>query len=306
MPETHVHKKPKLSDEHHYVCWDIETDALIDDELNHHEISKVNITCASTLDSSSGLHKLWYTKLKDVDDDDLPSAPSCWSTKWAHDENAKDLLVDKKDETLCETYMDVDTCELMLKYMEECVSEGATIVSWNGASFDFRVLSNVFTRNDKHDLARRTCLLCHQHSDVMYAFFAHRGFYVGLEKTSLGMFHKEAVIEYKSMKGSDAVTAWMSGSGNRQREVLRYVLGDTWLLLKVAQQIDKVKTLYWITASGNRSAWLLPRAFSSVCRMSVVSCSQVALPDTSWMRPMHNKQLPSRDKFTKWMLPYIE
>ena len=273
-----------------FVCLDLETDGLFDDDPeSEHYGREVNITCASTLHSASQRHILWCSMAPGVTTSALPVAPSKWSCEWAHKEAALDEEHAKggEDSPLCLLHMDVHECERLLHYMERCVSEGDVVLTFNGGSYDFRVLATVFTRYGRRDLARRTCELCKHHSDLLFTFLTFKGFFVKLSSIAKAMLPRQEENS-KSMTGAEAVIKWESCKGTQQRDVLRYVLGDTYLLLQIAHEVEDRKRVLWVSKSNRVAELDLSRIAATVPHLlahyTIDRCLAVKLPDTAWMQ----------------------
>lgn len=107
--------------------------------------------------------------------------------------------------------MTVETMNELIEYLWEQDLRGVTVVTFNGAGFDFRVLFE-HTRNE------RTRQLAAHHCDLMYQFAVEHGYYASLQS-----FCEGAKIEGKTGKGVDAIDMWAHGDKD---EVLRYCEND--------------------------------------------------------------------------------
>lgn len=165
----------------------------------------------------------------------------------------------------------------LVDYLLEVVDDGFVPLTWNGLSFDFSVLAEESGRFD--DCVR----LALNHVDMMYQFFCIKGFPVSLAAVceGMGLPGKEG-----GLTGADAPVLWQKG---QYQKVLDYVAGDVDRPLKIAEKVNLLKTLYWVTKRGSRSSvpiqkWLL-----------VTAAMDLPEPDTSWM-----SKAMSRRQFFAW------
>jgi hypothetical protein len=167
----------------------------------------------------------------------------------------------------------------LVTYLCLMASQGYTILTWNGASFDFDVLAE---ESGSHD----NCRSCaHEHVDMMFHLVCMMGFGVKLAKAAegLGLPGKAG-----GMLGSEAPKLWARGEFEK---VLLYVAQDVRLALQIAHECEKRKEIAWISASGSKKAKPLPEGWKTV-RDAV----QMPLPDTAWMqKPI------KREEFLAWM-----
>ena len=182
----------------------------------------------------------------------------------------------------------------LLYVLKDAVEHGYSIVTWNGLSFDFRVLG--IESGDVH-LAKELAL---QHIDPCFEAFCKNGYPVGLNAVSLGLGFKGKVHEVvlksgeklMKMEGSQAPALWRAGE---IPAVLEYLKGDVVSLLEVVEAIEKQGQIRWTSKSGRPMKLEMDL-------LTVEDCLQLPVPDTSWM-----KDPWTRDKFAGWLnLPAIE
>ncbi len=230
-----------------YLAFDIETAKEVPGDFsewrNHRPLG---IICAATCTSDADV-RLWHSKTPD----DRP-APQM-------------------------TQADV---QQLVSYLCTMASQGYTILTWNGAGFDFDVLA-------EESGVRDQCRACaRDHVDMMFHLVCWLGFGVKLAKAAegLGLPGKAG-----GMSGSEAPKLWASGAFD---QVLDYVVQDVRLALQIALECERRKEFAWVTARGARNAKPLADGWKTVRE-----ALRLPLPDTSWMtgKPM------SRDHFLTWM-----
>lgn len=229
-----------------YLAFDIETAKEVPGDFsewrNHRPLG---IICAATCTSDADV-RLWHSKSPD----DKP-APRMTQT-------------------------DV---QQLVSYLCLMASQGYTILTWNGASFDFDVLA-------EESGARDQCRACaHDHVDMMFHIVCLLGFPIGLEKVAQGMGLPGKTA---GMSGSQAPTLWTAGE---YEKVLQYVAQDVRLALQIAAECENRKQFSWITQRGMPKSERLKDGWKTVREALLLP-----LPDTSWMKtPM------SRESFLAWM-----
>lgn len=175
--------------------------------------------------------------------------------------------------------MSRDDCQNVVSHLARMVSEGYTLLTWNGLGFDFDVLSEESGAFDecKH--------LAMNHVDMMFHVFCDRGFPVALDKAAqaLGISGKPV-----GMSGMLAPQLWAQG---RHQEVIDYVVQDVRLPLQVAQICEQSRSFKWMTRSGTVSSFDLKTGW-----LAVSDALLLPEPDTSWM----DAPIP-RQQFTQWL-----
>ncbi len=168
----------------------------------------------------------------------------------------------------------------LVSYLVIMATQGYTVLTWNGAGFDFDVLA-------EESGARDHCRTCaHDHVDMMFHLVCWLGFGVKLGKAAegLGLPGKAG-----GMSGGEAPKMWAAGE---YEKVLAYVAQDVRLALQIALECERRREFAWMTARGSRNAKPLVDGWKTVRE-----ALELPLPDTSWMTgtPM------SREDFLAWM-----
>jgi len=166
----------------------------------------------------------------------------------------------------------------LVRYLAAAQRGGQTVVTWNGAGFDFRVLAQASGLVDE-------CVeLAWAHLDLMFWFHCRNGYSIGLNKAA------QAVGSGKTegMTGADAPRLWDAGE---YQTVMDYVAQDVRALAAVHEAAARSHALRWVNSRGRSS-----RAAGPV--LPVREAYKLPPADTSWMR-----RAPwPRAKFVGWML----
>ena len=167
----------------------------------------------------------------------------------------------------------------LVDYLRESAALGYTILTWNGASFDFDVLA-------EESGSREHCRACvHDHVDMMFHIVCRLGYPISLEKVAQGLG-----IPGKAggMSGSEVPKLWAKGE---HEKVLTYVAQDVRLALQIAAESERRKQFAWITQKGTRKTEPLRDGWKTVREALTLP-----LPDTSWMKtPL------AREDFVAWL-----
>ena len=159
------------------------------------------------------------------------------------------------------------------------VRDGYTLVTWNGAGFDFDILA-------EESAMRAECVeLAAYHVDMLFHAVCVLGHPVSLQKAAEGM---EIPGKLADMSGAEAPAAWAAA---RYKEVLAYVQQDAVATAELAQLCEERQKMAWITRRGQKRQMPLVDGW-----LSVHDARELPLPDTSWM-----SDPPRRDRFTGWM-----
>jgi hypothetical protein len=166
----------------------------------------------------------------------------------------------------------------LVRYLAGAVQAGQTIVTWNGAGFDFRVLAQASGLLDE-------CVeLAWGHLDLMFWFHCRNGYSVGLDRAAQAVGSGKA----HGMDGAEAARLWEEGEYDR---VLEYVGQDVRALEAIYRGAQRSNALRWINTRGRSSQ-------ASGPLLAVRDAFKMPPPDTSWMR-----RAPwPREKFVGWML----
>ena len=197
-------------------------------------------------------------------------------------------------------------CQRLVQYLwRSHYMDGHTIVTYNGAGFDFDILA------EESGMLETCKKLALTHVDMAFAFFCEKGFMVSLQSICNGMG-----LEGKSGSGAKVPRLWAEG---KRQEVLDYARQDVRVTLAAFQAIRKVGEIRWISKSGNLHGWRP----SSGRLLTVREAMALPLPDVSWMKKecvFCKERVPSlaiacphcerevfvggpwsRDKFTGWL-----
>ena len=176
----------------------------------------------------------------------------------------------------------------ILAALEEAVGRGDTLVTWNGAGFDFRLLAD---ETDRHaDCAR----LAMASVDMMFQVLCERGHPLSLDAALKGaaLPPKMTEVTLRSgeavhISGAEAPQYWQAGEF---AAVAAYCAADAERTAALAAACQRSRQLAWVSQKGRpnqvylRTGWL-----------TVEQCLALPLPDTSWMtKPM------SRDDVLAW------
>jgi hypothetical protein len=137
-------------------------------------------------------------------------------------------------------------------------------LTWNGLGFDFDVLSE---ESGMHEECKELAL---NHIDMMFHFFASKGYPLGLDAASKGM---NLPGKPEGMDGAKAPELWPADP----HRVMAYCSLDVKNTLGVAEAIDTAGRLNWISRSGNPNYWLCKKW------LTVKEAMVMPSPDTSWM-----------------------
>jgi hypothetical protein len=173
--------------------------------------------------------------------------------------------------------------------LQRLVSDGYTLLTWNGCSFDFGVLAY------ETEMWKECGELAMNHIDMMLMVAFSKGHYLSLEKAltgaSLGGKVKSVVLSdgtsLNDMSGERAPDLWAKGE---YEVVLSYLRGDVIQALKLAHFVQNERIIRWMSNAGNSQSLSVEKL------LKVKDCFDIPEPDTSWMR-----NPPSREQFISWM-----
>lgn len=169
-------------------------------------------------------------------------------------------------------------CQTMLTYLLNRQRKGYTILTWNGLSFDFDVLA------EETGMHAECAELAMNHVDMMFHFFAIKGFPIGLDTIAKGL---GLPGKTEGMDGAKAPQMWQAGE---YEKVLEYVGQDVITTLNVAQVVEQRGGFTWTAKSGRMNSIRIPKW------LTVAEALKLPEPDTSWMTDPW-----PRSKFTEWM-----
>jgi hypothetical protein len=232
-----------------FLAFDIETAKIVpDEETNLLAHRPLGIACAVAVASDLADPIVWHGR-------DLDGRPS--------------------------PKMSVQEAANMVEELEQAGALGYTLVTWNGAAFDFPVVA------DESGLLDRVARLSAGHVDMIFHAVCTLGHYVSLQKAAEGM---GLPGKTEGMSGALAPKMWAEG---RYQEVIDYCTQDVRTTVGLAEAAERAGYLRWITQKGSpkqfpiKSGWLTVR-----------DAVKLPVPDTSWM-----KSPPSRAELLGWMPP---
>jgi hypothetical protein len=169
----------------------------------------------------------------------------------------------------------------LVGFLVRAVRDGYTILTWNGASFDFDVLA------EESGLFDECRLLAEAHVDMMFQLICEHGFGVKLDRVAQGL---GIPGKTQGVSGADAPKLWAAGKCD---DVLEYVSQDVRLTLQVALECERRREIPWVTVAGKHAVKPLPGGW-----LTVKEAMKLPLPDTSWMSTPW-----SRVECLAWMTP---
>jgi hypothetical protein len=229
-----------------FLAFDIETARIGDGLTDWRTQRPLGITCAAALASNADAVEFWHGK-----NSDGTPAPK----------------------------MDREEVRSLLAHLLKAVSNGYTLLTWNGLGFDFDILAE---ESGDHEACRQLAL---EHVDMMYHVFCHKGFSVALDKAARGL---GIPGKPSGMTGSVAPRMWAEG---RHAEVLDYVKQDVRTAIAIAMKCERVGQFAWLTAKGKVSSLPLATGW-----LRVQEAMLLPLPDTTWMDDPRR-----REQFSAWL-----
>lgn len=182
-----------------------------------------------------------------------------------------------------------EEAQMVLEDLDDLARAGYTLVTWNGCSFDFRVLAE---ESGSHVEAARLAI---NHVDLMMMVTFRQGHFLSLEKAlrGAGLTGKLKSVRLadgsllRDMDGSKAPELWMQGEYDA---VLAYLRQDVEQQLRLAQEVVEHGRISWVSGSGR------PQSVDFSKLLTVEECFSIPEPDTSWM-----SNPPRRSQFVSWM-----
>lgn len=173
----------------------------------------------------------------------------------------------------------------ILAALEDAVRLGDTLVTWNGAGFDFRLLADETGRHA--DCVR----LAMASVDMMFQVLCERGHPLSLDAALKGAGLPPKMDEVRlrggesvHISGAEAPQFWQAGE---YAAVAAYCAADAERTAALAALCQRSHRLAWISQKGRpneiylRTGWL-----------TVEQCLSLPLPDTSWMtKPMRREDV---------------
>ncbi len=180
-------------------------------------------------------------------------------------------------------------CKEVVEDLQQLVKDGYTIVTWNGTSFDFRLLAI------ESGMFEECANLALHHIDMMLYVTFTKGWRLGLQAALEGAglegkLHEVTLNDgtiITDMGGAKAPAMWEAGE---REAVLSYLEEDVIQPLNLIHHIANTRTIDWISGSGNAQSIHIARLYTAV------GCFSIKQPDTSWMTDS-----PTREGFFQWM-----
>ena len=175
--------------------------------------------------------------------------------------------------------MSAERCRWIVDVLRNYADNGFTIVTVNGAGFDFSVLAE-----ESGMAAECADLMLHHHCDLMMMSVCKLGWRVGLEAlaTSAGVkgkLHNVALRDGRiidNMSGAMAPQLWAEGE---HEAVLAYLKDDVRATLETAVNAVLCGHLGWYSIRGKW--WQVALKYGRL--PTVAECLAWPRPDTSWM-----------------------
>lgn len=167
----------------------------------------------------------------------------------------------------------------MINYLQGAVYQGYTLLTFNGAGFDFRCLVD---EGGDPDVCKSLAL---SHVDIFFHLFCRLGYGPGLGRAAKGM---GLAGKTEGMDGAKAPELWQRG---QYGQVLQYVAQDVRTTLDLALAVESAKEVRWMSKAEK------PVAVGVDRWLTVTESLALPEPDTSWM-----KDSRKREKFVGWAL----
>lgn len=167
----------------------------------------------------------------------------------------------------------------LIDYLRYRQQDDYTIVTWNGAGFDFDVLA------EESGMVEACKELALNHVDMFFHVFCLLGHAPGLDRAARGM---GLAGKPEGMDGAQAPILWQLG---QYQKVLDYLAGDVRMTLALAQMVEQSGSLEWISKNDNAMSVQIDRW------LTVKEAMELPEPDTSWMINAW-----SRSKFVGWLV----
>tara|TARA_B110000858_G_C17639174_1_gene397249 strand:- start:194 stop:850 length:657 start_codon:yes stop_codon:yes gene_type:complete len=167
-----------------------------------------------------------------------------------------------------ETYHQFVDAIKMVVFLKE-ISHRATIVSFNGVSFDFQVLAHKAPpplRQAMAEIANSSA-----HIDIMFAFAAAHGYYASMQSFA------ESLDLSKTWDGKSAAESTDIAA------VIEYCKQDVTVLQKVHAASMQSGKLCRNSAAGRKMTWVLPAGKGPRSVSLVIADLAIIQPNQTWM-----------------------
>ncbi len=163
-----------------------------------------------------------------------------------------------------------------LAWLGGWMSNGATVVGWNSAGFDFSIL---LEEAQLPAIKIMVTDFCQHHIDIMYHFACRMGYRLGLDAAAKGMGLAGKHTFEGGGHGEVAPVMWKLGVEQR-RKVIDYLVQDCVTTLNTYQAIVVNNgTVVWTSKKGRPMSARLGEI------LTVAEASKLPMPDMSWGTP---------------------
>ena len=132
-----------------------------------------------------------------------PLGISCYALAWRNEGAIKTVVGHAQDGAGSpQPQMSRAECRSLVEELADKVSQGYTLLTWNGLGFDFNVLA------EEAGMHSACCELARAHVDMMFHFFCLQGYPLGLDTAAKGMGLAGKV---EGMDGAQAPILWQQG-----------------------------------------------------------------------------------------------
>lgn len=197
---------------------------------------------------------------------------------WASDKDAPMIWCGAGKHGEISPAMNNGEVQMMLNCLQDAMYHGYTLLSFNGAGFDFKTVAEY----GNLDVCKSLALL---HIDMYFHLFCLLGYGPGLGRAATGM---GLPGKTEGMDGAKAPELWASGQYGK---VLQYVAQDVRTTLDLAIAVESAGQLTWVSKSEKPVAVKIDRW------LPVIDAMVLPEPDNSWMA-----QPWKREKFIGWAL----
>lgn len=185
-------------------------------------------------------------------------------------------------------FMSKETARQLVVDMYAKYKEGFIPFTWNGLSFDFKLLALY------SGLIKECADMALNGVDGMFLVVAHNGYMLGLDKVLNGCnvgskLHTVTLnngVAFDSMSGKEAPRLWQA---KEFEAVKAYLKDDVIMPFRLAHKLCETKKMSWLSNSGRQN-------FLYTEMLTVKDALKLPLPDTSWM-----KAPVKREDFYNWI-----
>lgn len=184
-----------------------------------------------------------------------------------------------------------EECLTLFEYIETLQREGYTVLTWNGLSFDFDIL---FEELGPHQDVDRMFAVAMLHTDLAFAMFCDKGFFVSLDSACIGL---RIETKLEGIHASEVPSMWHT-SAEAQARVIEYNMQDAKVTGLVYEAMLHEGYLRWYSKSGKVRYYTVMGRDRIVHIPDVSTAMQSPEPDTSWM----SEPARTRGSFVEWLM----